>query len=183
MSIKRSNSQKHKDRLIVSDLYLKGYTQQYIGEKLGISITTVCRDIKVLIRWWKRSSVKNIDSLKQIELNKINKLEIEYWEAWERSKNDAEQKIKRQRQTANNEPINEAQIKSDSQNGDPRYLAGVQWCIEKRCKIIGIDAPEKHEVMTKDISFDFGKLTDAELNTALNLAEKIRGDAIRDDAP
>ena len=178
MSIVRSKSQKHKDRLKISDWYLKGYTQQWIAGQLGLNVSTICRDIKVLIRWWKRSSVKNIDSLKQIELNKINKLEIEYWEAWERSKNDAEQKIKRQRQTANNEPINEAQIKSDSQNGDPRYLAGVQWCIEKRCKIIGIDAPEKHEVMTKDITVNFGKLTDDELDTAIKLAERIRGDAV-----
>ena len=35
---------------------------------------------------------------------------------------------------------------SMGQAGDPRFLAGVQWCIERRCKIIGIDAPTKSEL-------------------------------------
>jgi hypothetical protein len=29
-------------------------------------------------------------------------------------------------------------------------LQGVGWCIERRCKLIGIDAPQKQEVTGKD---------------------------------
>jgi len=32
------------------------------------------------------------------------------------------------------------------QAGDPRFLTGVQWCIERRCKILGIDAVIAGEV-------------------------------------
>jgi hypothetical protein len=33
--------------------------------------------------------------------------------------------------------------RQDGQIGDPRFLAGVQWCINKRCEILGLDAPAK----------------------------------------
>ena len=30
--------------------------------------------------------------------------------------------------------------------GEPRFLQGVHGCIERRCKILGLDAPRKQEV-------------------------------------
>jgi hypothetical protein len=34
--------------------------------------------------------------------------------------------------------------------GDPRFLAGIQWCIEQRCKILGLLAAVKNELTGKD---------------------------------
>ena len=31
----------------------------------------------------------------------------------------------------------------EGQSGNPSFLAGVQWCINKRCEILGLDAPKK----------------------------------------
>ncbi|MHC4984512.1 MAG: hypothetical protein ACYTF6_15275, partial [Planctomycetota bacterium] len=47
------------------------------------------------------------------------------------------------------------------QAGDPRFLAGVQWCIERRCKILGLDAPTKAQASLLNINM--GNLTDEQL--------------------
>ena len=44
----------------------------------------------------------------------------------------------------------EKTIVKDRLVGDPRFLAGVQWCIDKRCKIMGLDAPQLVEVTWQD---------------------------------
>jgi len=37
-------------------------------------------------------------------------------------------------------------VKFDSA-GDPRFLTGVQWCVEQRCKMLGLLAAVKNEHM------------------------------------
>ena len=32
------------------------------------------------------------------------------------------------------------------QAGDSRFLQGIQWCINKRSELLGLDAPEKHDI-------------------------------------
>lgn len=39
--------------------------------------------------------------------------------------------------------------------GDPRYLAGVQWCIEIRCKLLGIEAPKRVDVTSAGEKIEF----------------------------
>lgn len=34
-------------------------------------------------------------------------------------------------------------VVTDNPHGDPRFLAGVQWCINRRCILLGLDTPSK----------------------------------------
>jgi hypothetical protein len=122
-----------------------------IAERLTISHVTVCRDIKTLHQVWLKSSLVDYDEAKGKELAKVDKLEYEYWVAWERSCEDAE--TVRQEGIKKNEGdtkvIPDKIVKTaKGQAGDPRFLAGVQWCINKRCEILGLDAPEKRDIMS-----------------------------------
>ena len=162
MGIKRSNAQRHKDRLVISDLYLKGNGQYQIAEKLGISQATVSRDIKVLIRYWKIMQQKNVDSLKEQELAKINKLEVEAWEAWEKSKTQFRSTtIKRQGLTKENIETLPAEttVRTEDQCGDPRFLQSVQWCIQRRIEIFGLNSPLEVNVATHP------RITEIEVST------------------
>jgi len=142
----RSRSQIARDRRRISDLYLRGALQEDIASELGLSQPTVSRDIKALQKAWQKSSLVDIDKKKAEELAKIDDLEREYWAAWKRSCLDAETTRKEAIKSAETDPAISKVVKTaKGQSGDPRYLSGVQWCIEKRCKIIGIDAPDKHE--------------------------------------
>lgn len=151
-SQKRTPATIEKHRATIAELYLRQHTQQEIANKLGIDQATVSRDLKVIQANWRESALVDMNEAKQRELERIDQLEREYWQAWEASKKN---KIKnRKTGTArkptkdNPSPVNpESYVtENEERNGDPRFLQGVQWCIERRCKIIGVDAPVKTDL-------------------------------------
>ena len=152
---KRTAFQIERDRRDVADLYLQGWTQARISEHLNnngderdyyFTRSMVGYDLRALQKAWQKSALVNIDKAKAQELAKVDRLEREYWNAWERS--CAPAITTRQEGTAVKDGIERIISTSVARNGDPRFLQGVQWCIERRCKILGIDAPEKHNVQT-----------------------------------
>ena len=142
---KRSTAQIERDRRNIANYYLQGWLQSDIADKLNLSQPTISRDISVLQEQWRESSLVDIDEKKAEELAKIDTLEREYWQAWKRSCEDAET-VTQKAIDADGIKRREAQNVTKGQAGDPRFLAGVQWCINKRCEIIGIDAPKRHEL-------------------------------------
>jgi predicted transcriptional regulator len=142
----RNEAQEERDRREISRLYLKGMYQADIAEKLGLSQPTVSRDIKLLIEEWKVERVYDINEAKARELAKVDNLELEYWDAWRRSQENAEKETKKAVQDAKGKPRQEVQKVTEGQVGDPRFLTGVQWCIERRCLILGVDAPKKTDL-------------------------------------
>jgi hypothetical protein len=152
MGKKRNAAQIARDRRRIADLYLQGWLQADIGDELSISQATVSRDLKALHAVWLKSALLDYDKGKARELARIDRLEREYWNAWGRSCQDAEtltQKTKgkvQQRKGERGELVAEqpaeATKTTKGQAGDPRFLAGVQWCIERRCKLLGLDRPD-----------------------------------------
>jgi hypothetical protein len=160
---KRSKSQVNRDRRKISSLYLQGVGQWEIGERLGISQPTVSRDLKVIQTEWRERNLEDIGELKRVELEKIDHLEQTYWDAWQRSIEDAET-IRQEGEAgaAGGSNVKPKKIvrTAKGQIGDPRFLAGVQWCINKRADILGIDAPKKVE---NRLTMDVTKMSDEEL--------------------
>ena len=150
---RRSKSQLIRDRRRIADMYLQGKTQADIAEEVGIDQSTVSRDIAALQDAWRESALIDVDEAKANALAKVDRLEREYWDAWERSCEDAETVRMEGKATKEGEDgAPERVVKtSKGQAGDPRFLAGVQWCIERRCKIIGVDAPTKNELAMPDV--------------------------------
>ena len=159
-SPKRTTFQIERDRRDVADLYLQGWTQARIAEHLDnrndreydFTRSMVGYDLRALQKAWQKSALIDVDKVKAQELAKVDKLERTYWDAWERSQEDAET-IRQEgssKDTVKGElpPIQKLIIFRKGQTGDPRFLQGVQWCIERRCKILGIDAPERHDLRT-----------------------------------
>jgi hypothetical protein len=145
----RSPDQIRKDRVEIARLYLQGWTQYAIGAHLGLSRQQIGYDLDAVRQEWLQSSLVDFNAKKAQELAKIDRLEREYWAAWEASK--------KQRQVSTTEQITGAQgeryraaIRTDEPTGDAHYLTGVQWCIGKRCAIFGLDAPQKIAPTTPD---------------------------------
>lgn len=129
----------------VSERYLRGMYMAQIADELGVDTATVSRDLSELRKEWLERSINHVDQKKAIELAKLDRLEVTFWEAWERSKENAETHI--ERSTPNGHIVED---KSVGQSGNPAFLEGVLKCITKRCEIIGIDAPKKVEATGKD---------------------------------
>jgi hypothetical protein len=148
---RRGKTQLTRDRRRVADLYLQGWIQADIADEVGVSQATVCRDLQALQASWLDSALTDFNEAKAQELAKVDRLEREYWQAWQRSCENAE--TLRQEGDPKQPPTKVVKT-SKGQAGDPRFLQGVQWCIERRCKILGIDAPQKIDVNMAQLNND-----------------------------
>ncbi len=132
----------------VAQLYLRGLSQQRIADEIGASQATVSRDLTAVQKAWQESALIDIDAAKARELARIDELERTYWEEYEASKE--ERLITSTERIEGKEQRQKAAVRKEQRQGDPRYLSGIQWCIERRCAILGIDAPKRQEVSGPD---------------------------------
>jgi hypothetical protein len=123
---KRTPKQIARDRKLIADLYLnKHLLQAEIAAQLNarpevdytLSQRMISYDLQKLEERWIESGLMDLNAAKGRELARIDRLECEYWDAWEAVK-----------------PTNRTA---------PRYLEGIMSCIERRCKLLGLDAPNK----------------------------------------
>ncbi len=99
---------------------------------------------------WQESSLANtdanrakLDAKKAEELAKIDALERTYWKAWRRSCKDRE--VQTAEKVTGDTARSKAATRREGQSGNPAFLAGVERCIDRRCKLLGLDAPRKLE--------------------------------------
>ena len=118
----------------VARLYLEGKTQTEIAAKFDVTQATISRDLEAIRQQWVENALVHFDQIKARELARIDKLERENWQAWERSQKDAETVTKKMGKDGDKQ----ATIITKGQVGDPQFLRGVQWCIEQRLKIYGV---------------------------------------------
>lgn len=151
---KRTVGQTHKDNLFVSRLYLKGYSYRQIAvlfkeDKRGYTIShaQIGFDMKKMLQEWKEEQDANIDSWVASELQKVAYLEQQYHASWEKS-------IRNQKKTKKKTGYNsfgriDETTKEDIEScGDPRFLQGIERCIQKRCDLLGLDKAKVIEVKT-----------------------------------
>lgn len=157
----------------VAQAYLRGSTQSQIAVDESVDQATISRDLKALQKAWQQSALVDIDEAKSRELARIDELERTYWTEWEASKEERETTTTKAVQGAvGGDKLpkrQEATIRKEKRLGDPAYLKGVQWCIEKRSAIMGFDAPTKLGGLGKDgaikqeMTIDFSSLDTAAL--------------------
>jgi hypothetical protein len=150
MPIKRQPAQIERDRRKIAQAYLAGRSQMDIASELGLDQSTVSRDLTAIQKEWRIARIDDIDERKHIELAKIDNLELTYWESFTRScMAAASETTKMIGAGGSTAPQRVEQTRrEDAQVGDPRFLSGVQWCIEKRCALLGLDAPKKQDFTT-----------------------------------
>jgi hypothetical protein len=123
-------------------LYLRGRTQHEIALELDVNQGTVSRDLAALREEWKQSSLIDFDEARSRELARIDELERTYWEAWQRSCQDAETRTAETVRSDDGERT-KAVKRVEGQSGSPAFLAGVERCIEMRTRLLGLNAPLK----------------------------------------
>lgn len=150
---KRSAVQVLKDQETISELYLKGWQQSVIADfltdlaksrkpKIKYSVAMVKYDLKIIRDGWLESSVRDFDAVKAEQLAKLDQLEIEAWEQWRRSCGDYNRRVTEEK-NATMTPGTNTRKETGEQYGDPRYMNVILSIIERRCKMLGLDAPQK----------------------------------------
>lgn len=144
-------ARKLNEKALIVSLYLQGNSmarvrelaeEQTGGRRFGRDI--IRKYIVEATEEWKASKADMLENHKAIELEKINRLEATYWDAWARSCEPQVQKTKIKKKGGEGERLALAQVRDDEKPaiGDPRFLTGIQWCTEMRCKILGIEVPQ-----------------------------------------
>lgn len=156
----RTKVERQQDMVLEVRMYLQGYSFQEIADVLKdvrpyhITAQAITKDINIILSEWRRTYISDIDTLKAKELEHVNVLEKAYWEGYERSLRDTESitsvqvddKLASVVPHGKQQPTltrRRTQIKKEKRDGNPEFLDGIRWCIEQRCKILGINAPQK----------------------------------------
>jgi len=163
---KRTKVQIECDRREIARLYLRGLTQAEIARRLSedesrpytLTQQQICYDLGVIREGWRKSALFDFNAAKGQELAQIDVLEFEYWQAWERSLQ--ERKTVERKEVATTEggegkgggARQEMSLYKQEMLGDPRFLSGVRWCIDRRIKLLGLDAPERAQNLNLDMS-------------------------------
>ena len=120
-----------------------------IARQLGVCRQQIGYDLKVLQKLWQESALGDFNTKKAQDLAKIDHLERVYWQAWEDSKQIRETTTSTTEKTAGQADGSatparlKAALRKEGRDGTPEFLKGVQWCINKRCEILGLNAPTK----------------------------------------
>lgn len=171
MTPARARAEKWKESIITH--YLRGNTMdrvaQIMKDETGghkFSTSTVSKYVAEAVETWKRNKESLITNHKVIELEKINRVEAAAWEGWERSvkamvsvrskktpvkaHENGEKPAKATKAAKKADPFNVTEVTDETKQsaGDPRFFATIQWCVEYRCKLLGIEAPAKVEMNT-----------------------------------
>lgn len=132
----------------ISELYLRGWIQADIAKDVGISANTVSRLLAEVRKRWLVNQVNNFELRKSMELERIDRLEREYWEAWDKSKKGQNKiintRLKRTTMRGDSTEETDGQEFLDTP-GDPRFLEGIQKCIALRTRILGLEEATKIE--------------------------------------
>ena len=145
---KRTDFERENDYRRITDLYLQGKSQADIAAIIGVARQQVGYDLAIIRKRWRNDTTINLDEAKQKELARLDTLERTYWDAWERT---LEEKVKTRTEqstsgkTDNGVKVAKATVEKEILLGNPAYLAGVMSCIDRRCKLLGLDAPSKTE--------------------------------------
>lgn len=132
-------------RVEVARLYCDGVPQKTIAEMFGISIQMVSKDLKDIRKSWRDAKLESYNQMIENELEKIDALEQEAMHGWGRSRLDSESLEHKMAGVDDDGEVVWEMIKKTTKGraGDSRFLDVIGRCIERRCKLLGLDAPER----------------------------------------
>lgn len=130
-----TNGLEHR-RAEVARHYLQGEPQHAIADALGICLGQVGRDLSALQAQWIQSASSSFAERRAQELAKIDHMEREAWQAWERSKR--ERGVTSSAKTTGDTTRVTAAVRKEDRVGDTEFLKVVQWCISMRCELLGV---------------------------------------------
>lgn len=186
---KRTPDQVLRDRADITDLYLRGKSQGEIADLLTsatkdgvrvrayeISRAMVKSDLEAVRKVWLARCIEGYDQKQAEELAKIDRIESEAWAAWERSIGKVKistieyAPVTDQKTGATKMSPMKGKDRTEDRAGDPRFLERISWCVERRIKMFGLDAPLELTAaeLERMLQEEIGKLRAAE---ALKAAE------------
>lgn len=176
---------------ILASLYKRGYSYREMREEVmarldlqSYSLQTVHKDINRLLAEWRETRIEDVDLAVQLELERIDDIIKEAWEAWVKSKEDYEKiRAKQQAVPGSSDGDNEISVVKMEQSkenvqscGDPRFLEVIHRNLMERRKLLGLYASTKTEITGRDGRDLIPQISTEELEAEIARIEKLRHD-------
>lgn len=147
---KRNPTEQARDRRLIAHLYLFEHLSQAeiaarLSARAGVDYTLsrqmIGYELQALQQAWLQAGLMDLNEAKARELARLDELERAYWLEWEKSCRDRVATKRHKVQHGEKGDLDETVTVTAYGMGDPRYLEGVHRCIERRCKLLGLDEP------------------------------------------
>lgn len=131
-------------RARVARLYYQRIPMRRIAAMIGISLGQVHADVAAVRKRWQQEMAEDFAKHKADQLAGINERRAEAWRGWRRSLKTAEKRFAK-RVNDGGDVREESGRTEEGQSGDPRFLTVLNQLDEREAKLLGLDAPEKHQ--------------------------------------
>jgi len=161
---KRTKKHREEQLVRIAEMHASGMPQREIATQFGLTQGQICRDLKEIYqRWAAADSKPDLKVIRQRILAKLADLEKTYRQAWLDSLKPKEIVSKKQvsipgeatgaganLKTSADRERNEASLRTEERDGNVAFLNGILACVDRECKLRGVDAPQKLEVSVSE---------------------------------
>lgn len=146
---------------------LRGKTQYEIAEIVGVTRWTVYHDLVEIHNSWIEKCVQAAQHQMAVEIAKIDHVEAELWQAWERSCQSREVSGAEKRQRPGSADASKSFVRKEMRDGNPKFMDGIMRCVEMRCKLFGLLRPVPPEDTDQNAAVAAGASARAQWYTVL----------------
>ncbi|HCR17483.1 MAG TPA: hypothetical protein DIU35_08370 [Candidatus Latescibacteria bacterium] len=163
----RNKSEREAHLNLVAQGIRDGKTMRQQMRELDRSMYAIQYDRAQLKMRWAKENNQHIQMEKFDQLEKLNRIEEEAWEAWDRSVGETVKQTRRvtQKAGAQTQIVSEETV---TLAGDPRFLEQVNKVVVQRRAILGLDAPKEVNVESNNTTVN------VEANVALGIQQAAR---------
>jgi len=161
---KRTKKHREEQLVRIAEMHASGMPQREIATQFSLTQGQICRDLKEIYqRWAAADSKPDLKVIRQRILAKLADLEKTYRQAWLDSLKPKEIVSKKQvsipgeatgaganLKTSADRERNEASLRTEERDGNVAFLNGILACVDRECKLRGVDAPQKLEVSVSE---------------------------------
>lgn len=164
----RTPSERRRDLLAMSELFLLGWTQYEIANYMDLSRVNAEKDMAAIRNMWREYVASNYDRAKADELARLYHIEKMALEAFYESKENAETITEDEPLISEEGEVTKGRRKKKTQGtggGDPRFLEVARSAVAERCKILGLYAPKQHQIKMQQTVLHLDRLSEEEMKT------------------
>ena len=147
----RSPAEREQHLSRVSDGIADGKTVRQQAEELDRTPSAISTDRRILRMRWAEQNAENITAEKFDQLEKLNRIEEEAWAAWDRSIGETVKQTRRITQQ-HGERVQTVSEETSTLAGDPRYLEQINKAVQRRCQILGLNAPAEAPIHATSVN-------------------------------
>jgi hypothetical protein len=157
----RTDEERERDLVIIARMYVRGKSQQEMRLSLNsmypdrpLSSKVINTDLQSIRQAWLNSTLVDFNAAKSKELARLDEVEREAWNAWEKSKDKhvrIEYEVTDDQVPFSMDKIADIQRKKkhkiiEATVGDIRYLEMIERAIKMRCDIFGLFEAKKIQI-------------------------------------